>query len=195
MSYTHASFQVDWVTNKGEIHCTNIVILNVKSGWNTDVALWWAGAHSEQVRFQSTANLTKGLRNSSYTLLLSYMSKNNICLIFACPSHHSQADCAELLLLGSGAQSCQTLAALWTAACQPPLYMGFSRWEYWSGLPFPPPGELPNSGIKTTSPALVVRFFSAEPPGKPTYKSRGSRFIPKLIHIKANLVFHFWYLS
>ena len=109
MSYTHASFQVDWVTNKGEIHCTNIVILNVKSGWNTDVALWWAGAHSEQVRFQSTANLTKGLRNSSYTLLLSYMSKNNICLIFACPSHHSQADCAGLLLLCSGAQSCQTL--------------------------------------------------------------------------------------
>ena len=193
MSGTHASFQDDWVINKGEIHCTNIVILNVKPGWNTDVALWWAGAHSEQVRFQSTANLTKGLRNSSYILLISHMSKNNICLIFACPSHHSQADRAGLLLLCSILSD--SFAALWTADCQPPLYMGFSRWEYWSGLPFPPSGELPNSGIKTTSPALIVRFFSAEPPGKPTYKSRGSWFIPKLIHIKANLVFHFWYLS
>ena len=42
-------------------------------------------------------------------------------------------------------------ATLWTAACQAPLSMGFSRQEYWSGLPHPPPGDLPDSGIKPVS--------------------------------------------
>ena len=42
----------------------------------------------------------------------------------------------------------------WTVARQAPLSMGFSRQEYWSGLPCPPPGDLPNLGIKTASPAL-----------------------------------------
>ena len=41
-------------------------------------------------------------------------------------------------------KSCQTLASPWTVACQAPLSAGFSRQEYWSGLPFPSPGELPN---------------------------------------------------
>ena len=43
----------------------------------------------------------------------------------------------------------------WTAACQAPLSMEFSRQEYWSGLPFPPPGDLPNPGIKPVSPACL----------------------------------------
>ena len=42
----------------------------------------------------------------------------------------------------------------WTVACQAPLSMGFPRQEYWSGLPFPSQGDLPNSGIELTSPAL-----------------------------------------
>ena len=42
----------------------------------------------------------------------------------------------------------------WTAACQAPLSMGFSRQEYWSGLPCPPPGDLPHPGIKPASPPL-----------------------------------------
>ena len=45
--------------------------------------------------------------------------------------------------------------------------MGFSRQEYWSGLPFPFPGNLPRSGIEPVSPALVGKFFTTEPPGKP----------------------------
>ena len=44
---------------------------------------------------------------------------------------------------------------LWTVACQAPLSMGFSRQEYCSGLPFPPPGDLSNSEIEPTSPALA----------------------------------------
>ena len=47
--------------------------------------------------------------------------------------------------------------------------MGFPRQEYWSGLPFPSPGPLPDPGIKPASPALLGRFFTAEPPGKPLF--------------------------
>ena len=55
----------------------------------------------------------------------------------------------------------------WTVACQAPLSMGFSRQEYWSGLPFPSPEDLPNPGIKPGSPALQADALSSEPPGKP----------------------------
>ena len=58
----------------------------------------------------------------------------------------------------------QLLATLWTVAHQAPLSMGFSRQEYWSGLPFPSPGDLLNPGIEPTSlmsPALADRFFTA----------------------------------
>ena len=55
-------------------------------------------------------------------------------------------------------------------ARQAPLSMGFSRLEYWSGLPFPSPEDLPNLGIKPMSlafPALASEFFTTAPPGKP----------------------------
>ena len=52
------------------------------------------------------------------------------------------------------AQSCPTLATPWTIACQVPLSKGFSRQEYWSGLPFPSPGDFPDPGIEPRSPAL-----------------------------------------
>ena len=55
----------------------------------------------------------------------------------------------------------------WTAAHQAPLSMGFSRQEHWSGLSFPSPGDLPDSGIETLSPALAGGFFTTEPAGKP----------------------------
>ena len=59
----------------------------------------------------------------------------------------------------------------WTVAHKAPLSVGFSRQEHWSGLPWPPPGDLPNAGIKPTflmSPALAGRFFTTRPPGKLT---------------------------
>ena len=56
-----------------------------------------------------------------------------------------------------------------TVAHQAPLCMGFSRQEYWSGLPCPPPGDLPNPGIKHRSPALQVDSLPSEPPGKPIH--------------------------
>ena len=63
----------------------------------------------------------------------------------------------------SVAQSCPTLCNLWTVACQAPLSMQFSRQEYWSGLPVPTPGDLPNPGVEPTSlvsPALAGGFFT-----------------------------------
>ena len=56
----------------------------------------------------------------------------------------------------------------WTVAHQAPLLMGFPRQEYWSGLPFPSPGDLPDPGVEPASPALAGRFFTAEPPRKPS---------------------------
>ena len=53
----------------------------------------------------------------------------------------------------SVAQSCLTLCTPWSVGCHDPPSMGFSRQEYWSGLPFPTPGDLPDPGIKPTSPA------------------------------------------
>ena len=51
-------------------------------------------------------------------------------------------------------ESCPTLMTLWTIDYQGPLSMGFVRQEYWSGLPFPSPGDLPDPGIKPRSPTL-----------------------------------------
>ena len=55
---------------------------------------------------------------------------------------------------------------LWTAAHQAPQSMGFSRQEYWSGLPFPSPGDLPDPGIEPGSPALEADALTSEPPGR-----------------------------
>ena len=56
-------------------------------------------------------------------------------------------------------------ATPWTVAYQASLSMGFSRQEYWSGLPFPSPGDLPNPGIESRSPALQIDSLPSEPSG------------------------------
>ena len=63
-----------------------------------------------------------------------------------------------------------SLRPMWTVARQAPLSTGFSRQEHWSGLPCPPPRDLPDPGIEPASPAfpaLADEFFTTEPPGKP----------------------------
>ena len=70
----------------------------------------------------------------------------------------------------------QLLATPGTVAHQVPLSTGFPTREYWSGLPFPSPGNLPDLETKPTSPALAGRFFTAEPPAKPC-----SLLIPDLL--------------
>ena len=62
----------------------------------------------------------------------------------------------------------QLFMTVWTVGCQAPLSMGFSREEYWSELPCPPPGDLPDPGIKPTSPASpALQADTSEPLGKP----------------------------
>ena len=69
------------------------------------------------------------------------------------------------------AQSCPTLCdPVDSSLHQAPLSMGFSWQEYWSGLPFPSPGNLPDPGIAPTSPALLTDTLPSEPPGKSIYK-------------------------
>ena len=65
------------------------------------------------------------------------------------------------------ARSCPTLCNPWTIAHQAPPSMGFSRQEYWSGLPFPSPGGLLNPGIEPRSPTLQAEALTSAPPGKP----------------------------
>ena len=69
------------------------------------------------------------------------MAAFNICSDFGCGG-------------GLATKSCPTLGIPWTIACQAPLSMGFPRQEYWNGLPFPSPGDLPNAVIEPGSPAL-----------------------------------------
>ena len=61
----------------------------------------------------------------------------------------------------------QLFATPWTVAYQALQSMGFSRQEYWSGLPFPSPGDLPNPGIEPRSPVLQTDTLPSEPLGKP----------------------------
>ena len=68
----------------------------------------------------------------------------------------------------------------WTVVCQAPLSMGFSRQEYWSGLPCPPPGDLSDPGIEPSFNCLQCRscrFFTAEPPGFTIPRERGAKYL------------------
>ena len=87
----------------------------------------------------------------------------------------------------SQSESCSVMsdpATLWTVAHQAPLSMGFSRQEYWSGLPFPSPGDLPDPGIEPRSPALHVDALTSEPPGKPIWLEWGLNIKLKPEHLK-----------
>ena len=85
-------------------------------------------------------------------------------------------------------------------ACQAPLSMGFPRQEYWSGLPFPPPGHLPHPGTKPASPvapALAGGFFITAPPGKPLCLCMSFILVERKMWkdsgLPLNLVEHLWY--
>ena len=80
---------------------------------------------------------------------------------------------------GLVAKLCPTLVTPWTVSCQAPLSMGFSRQEYWSALPFPSPGDLPDPGIEPGSPALDADSLPNEIRGKihyTLYTSNGNTY-------------------
>ena len=69
-----------------------------------------------------------------------------------------------------------SFATLWTVAHQASLFMEYPRQEYWSGLTFRSPGDLPDPGTKPMSPSLAGGFFTSEPPGKPTCRHYTSAY-------------------
>ena len=71
----------------------------------------------------------------------------------------------------------------WATACQAPLSLVFPRQQYYSGLPFPSPGDIPDPGIKPVSPALTGKFFTTEPLGKPI----------DVLSYRLNIYVHIWH--
>ena len=95
-----------------------------------------------------------------------------------CSEHLHEPCCLLLLLSRSVMFNC--FATLWTVAHQTPVSMEFSRQEYWSGLPCPPPWDLPDPGIKPESPALTGVFFITGPLGKPSHEPTvGQNHLPQ----------------
>ena len=78
------------------------------------------------------------------------------------PSSYTQCQGCNVSLLFTCCHRLRLFVTPWTVARQAPLSVGFSRQEYWSGLPFPPPGDLPDPGIEPVSPALAGRFSTTE---------------------------------
>ena len=78
----------------------------------------------------------------------------------------------------------------WTVACRAPLSMEFYRQEYWSGLPFPSPGDLPDTGIEPRSPTLQADSLPSKPPGKPKRRKWPLTpvFLPRKCHGQRSLV-------
>ena len=77
----------------------------------------------------------------------------------------------SLLLLFSCSVVCDSFVTVWTVAYQAPVSLGFPRQEYWSGLPFPSPGDLPDPEIEPESPGLPADSLPPEPPGMPKMMS------------------------
>ena len=87
-------------------------------------------------------------------------------------SHQQYYVCYAMLCYAKSLQSCPTLCDPIDGSYQAPPSLGFSRQEHWSGLPFPPPGDLLDPRIEPlslVSPASAGEFFTTEPPGKPVY--------------------------
>ena len=137
------------------------------------------------VSFYSRGRLLMGLSYSPSSLLLCFCPpfcqlqltfSLLFCILFSASWRASSYVCVL---------SCSTLCNPWTVVHQVPLSMGISRQEYWSGLPFPPPGDLPDPGIKPlspVSPALTDGFFTTEPRGAPAFSEQWALLAPVVPH-------------
>ena len=88
-------------------------------------------------------------------------------------------------------KSCLTVVTPWTVACQVPLSMGFSRQEYWNGLPFLSPGDFPDSGIEPGSPALQADSLPTELQGKSTIMYVFYVFVPTTVFCSCKFFIYF----
>ena len=85
--------------------------------------------------------------------------------ILTCDTIEEKLLCTNIVVI----ESLSHVQLSWTVACQAPLSMRFPRQEYWSGLPFSSPGDLPNPGTEPVSSALAGGFITIGPPGKPLF--------------------------
>ena len=90
----------------------------------------------------------------------------NLASSLSVENHHTDIFHLPILVL-SRSSRVQLFVTLWTVAHQAPLFMGFSREEYWSQLPCPPSGDLSTPGIKPVAPALQAISLPLATPGKP----------------------------
>ena len=88
----------------------------------------------------------------------------------------------------------QLFGTPWTVAYQAPHSMGFSRQEYWTGLPFPSPGDLPDPGIEPWSPTLQADALTSEPPGKPNGDSSFHLMYTDLVRVNCIILLYFLFL-
>ena len=119
-----------------------------------DRGAWWATVHGVTKESDMTEQLTLSLSLTQHLPLYLHSVTWDICL--SCVLSHFSCVCL--------------FATPGTVTCQAPLSMGFSRQEYWSGLPCPPPGGLPYPGIKPTSLSFLHwqgGSLPLDPPGKP----------------------------
>ena len=81
----------------------------------------------------------------------------------------------------------QLFATPWTVTYWASLSMGFSRQEYWSGLPFPSPGDRPNPGIEPGSPTLEADALTSKPPGKPKREYQAEKHLFTNVQVRETL--------
>ena len=139
--------------------------LDLASGQRRLLDLRWLVAAAAGVK--GGAEAVGGVRADGQRLGVSQARALSSCLCPWCPRSTWQTLCLRRSVASDSATP-------WTIAHQAPLSMEFSRQEYWSGLPFPPPGGLLDSGIELgslVSPVLAGGLFATEPTGKPPASS------------------------
>ena len=124
------------------------------------LSLWWPSPHFQawQIRHWLISSASLKLASGFAFCIIDFLPWH---LILTSAGLHAWSLQLCLTL-------CDPFATLWTIAYQAPLPTGFSRQEYWSGLPFLPPGDLPSWGIGPTSPGARATWY---PPGHPLYSS------------------------
>ena len=124
-------------------------------------------------RLTNVWDRTEQLNNVRDTQVTYCRAENNFCIrshkLAGEPGTHGRVNVFTESSNSLVAKSRPTLATPWTVAHQAPLSMGFSRQEYWSGLPFPSPGDLPDPGIEPGSPELQADSLPTELRGKPVF--------------------------
>ena len=152
----------------------------IKAFWETFRYLLWANSNFWHTEIHWNLPVRMDIPGSGKNEIWSSQTLNPVDIspalmlhrIFSTTGKNSQTFSPWLLWLSEWVKSLshvQLFATPWTVAQQAPPSMGFSRQEYWSGLPFPSPGDLPDPGIEPRSPTLQADSLPSEPPGKSDY--------------------------